>query len=95
MTAYDGLTREQSDLEVMQLESSGFSIILHNDEVNTFAHVIDCLMKYCEHQAEQAEQCAWIVHLKGKCQVKSGAYDDLVPVHAALGEQGLSVTIEN
>ena len=54
-------------------------IVLHNDDVNTFDHVIDTLVYACEHTPEQAEQCAIIVHYKGKCTVKTGAYDDLEP----------------
>jgi ATP-dependent Clp protease adaptor protein ClpS len=91
---YEGVTREKPQYDVLELEGEGHSLVLHNDDINTFAHVITCLMQYCEHSAEQAEQCAWIVHLKGKCSVKSGSYDDLVPLHAALGDQGLQVTIE-
>ena len=47
-------------------------IILHNDDVNTFEHVIKTLIEVCDHSAEQAEQCSLIVHYKGKCGVKSG-----------------------
>lgn len=89
-----GSTKEKHQYDVMELEDEGCSLVLHNDGINTFAHVIACLMKYCGHSSEQAEQCAWIVHLKGKCSVKSGSYEDLLPMHAALGDQGLQVTIE-
>jgi len=91
---YDGATKEKPQYDVLELEDEGCSLVLHNDEVYTFAHVIACLMQYCDHGPEQAEQCAWIVHLKGRCSVKSGSYQDLVPLHAALGDQGLQVTIE-
>lgn len=91
---YDGATKEKLQNDVLELEDEGCMLVLHNDDINTFAHVIACLMQYCEHSSEQAEQCAWIVHLKGKCSVKSGSYLDLVPIHAALGDQGLQVTIE-
>ena len=47
------------------------SLILYNDEVNTFDFVIDSLMKVCKHEPEQAEQCTFIVHFKGKCDVSS------------------------
>jgi len=92
---FGGSTREKHEYDVLELEDAGCRLVLHNDEVNTFGHVIVCLMKYCEHTAEQAEQCAWIVHLKGKCYVKSGSYEELVPVHTALSDQGLHVTIES
>jgi len=54
-------------------------IVLYNDDVNTFDHVIDTLINACEHTPEQAEQCSIIVHYKGKCTVKTGDYDDLKP----------------
>jgi ATP-dependent Clp protease adaptor protein ClpS len=68
-------------------------IILHNDDVNTFDHVIECLMRICNHTLIQAEQCAHITHYNGKCSVKRGAYEKLRPMCEALQEQGLSAEI--
>lgn len=88
-------TKEKILEEVLLEESVSFNneIILYNDEVNTFDHVIDTLMKVCEHTAEQAEQCSLIVHYNGKCTVKSGEYDDLKPQCTQLLEAGLSAEI--
>jgi ATP-dependent Clp protease adaptor protein ClpS len=69
-------------------------IVLYNDDVNTFEHVIWCLMKYCKHELSQAEQCAMVVHYNGKCGVKSGSYEELKPICEALLEKGLSAKIE-
>jgi ATP-dependent Clp protease adaptor protein ClpS len=52
------------------------------------------LVKYCNHDSMQAEQCAWIVHTKGKCSVKSGDFSDLQPICRALCDSGLSATLE-
>ncbi len=68
-------------------------IVLFNDEVNTFDHVIDTLIYACDHTSEQAEQCAVLVHYKGKCIVKTGSYDDLEPRCSMLLEAGLSAEI--
>ena len=68
-------------------------IVLYNDEVNTFDHVIETLIHACDHTAEQAEQCSLIVHYKGKCTVKTGLYDDLKPRCSVLLEAGLSAEI--
>lgn len=68
-------------------------IVLYNDDVNTFDHVIDTLIDACDHSAEQAEQCALIVHYKGKCTVKTGDYDDLKPRCTVLLNAGLSAEI--
>jgi ATP-dependent Clp protease adaptor protein ClpS len=68
-------------------------IVLFNDEVNTFEHVIHTLIDVCEHTAEQAEQCSLIVHYKGKCTVKTGEYKDLEPRCSKLLQAGLSAEI--
>ena len=68
-------------------------IVLFNDDVNTFDHVIDTLIYACDHTPEQAEQCSIIVHYKGKCTVKTGPYEDLKPRCSKLLEAGLSAEI--
>ena len=68
-------------------------IVLYNDDVNTFDHVIDTLIDVCEHTAEQAEQCSIIVHHKGKCTVKTGLFKDLEPRCSKLLLAGLSAEI--
>ncbi len=68
-------------------------IILFNDEVNTFDHVIETLIAVCEHTPEQAEQCSLIVHHNGKCTVKTGEYNDLKPLCGRLLQAGLSAEI--
>lgn len=68
-------------------------IVLFNDEVNTFDHVIETLVDVCEHSPQQAEQCSLIVHYKGKCTVKTGEYDDLKPRCSKLLQAGLSAEI--
>jgi ATP-dependent Clp protease adaptor protein ClpS len=66
---------------------------LFNDDVNTFDHVIETLVRVCNHTDEQANQCALLVHYKGKCTVKTGSYDELEPQCSALLEAGLSAEI--
>lgn len=85
--------QEELDLLVQGQEDEGHEIILFNDDVNTFDHVIDCLMRICQHGPEQAEQCAWIVHLKGKCSVKRGKLTELTPRCSALLDEGLSAAV--
>ncbi|MFZ4399048.1 MAG: ATP-dependent Clp protease adaptor ClpS [Bacteroidales bacterium] len=69
-------------------------IILFNDNFNTFDFVIDTLIEVCEHEPEQAEQCAMIVHYKGKCAVKSGTYFDLKPIFTEMSNRNLTVEIK-
>ena len=68
-------------------------IMLYNDDVNTFDHVIETLIYACDHTPEQAEQCSIIVHYNGKCAVKTGSYDDLKPRCSILLEAGLTAEI--
>ncbi|MGB5554651.1 MAG: ATP-dependent Clp protease adaptor ClpS [Flavobacteriaceae bacterium] len=88
-------TKEQVSEDVLLLEETvGLNeIVLFNDEVNTFDHVIETLMLVCEHTAEQAEQCSLIVHYNGKCTVKTGEYKDLEPRCSGLLQAGLSAEI--
>ncbi len=68
-------------------------LIVFNDEVNTFDHVIQTLIKVCKHTPEQAEQCTWIIHYKGKCTVKVGAFDELAPMRNAICQRGISAEV--
>ncbi|MEY3398905.1 MAG: hypothetical protein RL220_1499 [Bacteroidota bacterium] len=89
--AANPLFEEQYVTEVVEVEEK--SLILFNDDVNTFDHVIESLVDVCGHEWLQAEQCAIIVHYKGKCDVKSGSFDKLEPMCTALLERGLSAEI--
>ena len=83
--------------EVVTLEDliGTYHIVLYNDDVNTFDWVIDCLVDLCKHTPEQAEQCALLVHYKGKCGVKNGSYNELKPICEALLDRGLSAKLED
>jgi len=71
------------------------SLILYNDEINTFNHVIESLVKVCGHDSVQAEQCALIVHFKGSCEVKSGLAEVLNAMSRSLNERGLRSKVES
>jgi len=83
----------QQKSEVLEQEVLQHEIILFNDEVNTFEFVINSLIDVCEHTSEQAEQCTYLVHYKGKCAVKTGEYDELKPRCTRLLNLGLSAEI--
>ena len=77
------------------LEEVGqWTVVLYNDEFNTFDWVIECLIKYCGHERLQAEQCAWFVHTKGKYAVKHGDLEEMSGIVLALCEKGLSAKLE-
>lgn len=68
-------------------------LVIFNDDINTFDHVISTLIKVCGHSTEQAEQCTWIIHFKGKCSVKKGAYEVLKPMREAICDRGIDARI--
>lgn len=70
-----------------------YSVVVFNDETNTFDHVIDTLIEVCDHSQEQAEQCTLIIHFKGKCSVKNGDFDELAPIRNAICQRGISAEI--
>lgn len=80
----DELTKKQDRL----------SLVLYNDDFNTFEHVIESLIDVCHHTPEQAEQCALIVHHKGRYEVKSGTYKRLLPMKNSLIDRELTAAIE-
>lgn len=83
----------EEKIDLSELLSGQSEIILYNDDVNTFDHVIETLIKVCNHTAEQAEQCAILVHYKGKCTVKTGEFKKLQPQCLQLLDAGLSAEI--
>lgn len=89
-------TKEQilEEVKIEELLGNQNTIVLFNDDVNTFDHVINTLVKVCNHEPLQAEQCALLVHYKGKCDVKSGEIKELIPMCSALLDAGLSAEIQ-
>lgn len=69
------------------------SLVVYNDDFNTFDHVIDTLIKVCKHTQEQAEQCTWLIHYRGKCSVKEGTLEKLQPMKRAIREAGIDAKI--
>ncbi|MEO5599316.1 MAG: ATP-dependent Clp protease adaptor ClpS [Cyclobacteriaceae bacterium] len=68
-------------------------LVVFNDDINTFEHVISTLIKVCQHTPEQAEQCTLLIHHKGKCAVKSGSLDFLKPFRTAICDAGIDARI--
>lgn len=80
-----------------RLSSGGekYSLILYNDNINTFDHVIKSLVEVCGHDSVQAEQCALIVHLKGSCDIKSGIKEVLQAMSKSLNAKGLNSKVQS
>ena len=80
--------------ELLDEVSSGYALVVYNDDVNTFDWVIESLVKVCRHTVEQAEQCSILIHFKGKCAVKHGEEIELIPMKEALLERGITAKVE-
>jgi ATP-dependent Clp protease adaptor protein ClpS len=88
------ITKKKSETKVDEILSKPFRLDLHNDDFNSFDWVITCLMKVCDHEQEQANQCAHLVHFKGICDVKYGDLETISTMKDKLESAGLSVTME-
>ncbi len=80
--------------EILSAVKTTNRLILWNDEVNTFDHVINCLMRHLQYSETQAEQIAWKVHTEGKCAVLEGSYTEMEVYRKILKSEGLTVSIE-
>ncbi len=87
-------TQSEEEADVLTATTSLCQLIVWNDEVNTFDWVIETLIDVCGHTYEQAEQCSYIIHYKGKYAVKEGVYEDLKPMCEAILDRGINATVE-
>ncbi len=90
-TAYQ--QEEFSDVMEAVETTDLMDLVIFNDDVNTFDHVIDTLVRVCKHSPEQAEQCTLLIHYTGKCAVKTGTFDFLKPMREAICEAGIDARI--
>lgn len=90
-------TQQKQEVLVDVLEAvettDQMDLVVFNDDVNTFDHVISTLIRVCKHTPEQAEQCTFLIHYKGKCAVKSGNFEFLRPFREAICEAGIDARI--
>jgi ATP-dependent Clp protease adaptor protein ClpS len=86
---YEVLTEVMEAVETTDV----MDLIVFNDDVNTFDHVINTLIRVCNHTKEQAEQCTILIHYRGKCTVKNGSFDFLRPMRESICEAGIEARI--
>ncbi|PKR80524.1 Clp protease ClpS [Brumimicrobium salinarum] len=79
--------------EVLEQKVAEHNLIVYNDDVNTFDHVIESLIKVCKHKPLQAEQCTMLIHYRGKCEVKVGEYEKLASMCTGLLDRGISAEV--
>ncbi|MBA9076711.1 ATP-dependent Clp protease adaptor ClpS [Rufibacter quisquiliarum] len=84
---------EQEDVMLLEDTTEMRELVVYNDDVNTFEHVINTLVQVCRHTQEQAEQCTMLIHYKGKCTVKLGSFTELQSMCTAIHDRGISADI--
>ena len=94
MIKFDELIETLEEVQLNEKVLDFKDLIIYNDDVNTFEHVIESLIEICNHSSIQAEQCTWIIHHNGKCGVKRGDLKKLKPMVEAFSERGISAEIE-
>ena len=87
--------KEEELVDVLEevKETEVHDLVVYNDDFNTFDHVINTLIKVCNHTQVQAEQCTILIHYKGRCTVKSGSMNTLLPMRRAINEAGIDARI--
>lgn len=94
MKPLEHLIETEEDVLLEELvDQEEHDLVVFNDDVNTFEHVIRILMKVCGHTMEQAEQCSLIIHYKGKCSVRKGSFAKLKPMCESILDAGIQATI--
>ena len=87
-------TENEIDVLIKDVNTEKKNLIVYNDDFNSFDFVIESLVDVCKHTVNQAEQCTWLVHYKGKCQVKKGDLKELELMCIALLEKGITAEIK-
>jgi ATP-dependent Clp protease adaptor protein ClpS len=87
------LTETEEEILEKTVDTDIKRLVIYNDDINTFDWVIDTLVEVCGHSSEQAEQCTIIIHYKGKCSVKEGAYHELTGMRNEICRRGISAEI--
>ena len=90
--------QEDLEEEVLVLDETGtdksWSLVVWNDDVNTFDWVAESLVEVCDHSPEQAEQCAIIIHYNGRYAVRNGSFEKMRPMCEALLDRGITASVD-
>lgn len=87
-------TENETDLLDLLVIEDVYDLVVYNDDVNTFEHVINSLVEICGHVPTQAEQCAMLIHYKGKCSVRRGSFDEMAKMRGGICDRGISAEVE-
>ena len=68
----------------MEALTKTHSITLYNDDKISFGYVMSVLILHCAHTPLQAEQCVLLTHHKGKCNIVSGEFMEMLELKSKL-----------
>ncbi len=88
------LHRHEASDDQSRRENDEYRLVLYNDDVNEFNYVIEALIEVCSHDNLQAEQCTYLAHYQGQCEIKTGPYENLKSMKDTLVERGLRADIQ-
>ena len=88
------LNTEKNSINYNMEDTKTHKIVLHNDNEHDFLYVIACLIRFCNHDAHQAEQCALIADGKGSVDIVSGNYMDMLEINTSLEQMELKSEIK-
>ncbi|XGB41495.1 MAG: ATP-dependent Clp protease adapter ClpS [Nodosilinea sp. LVE1205-7] len=91
MASAPGLAPEKTSQTIRQ-PYPNYKIIVLNDDVNTFQHVVECLMKYIPGMvSDQAWNLANQIHHEGQAIVWVGPFEQAELYHSQLIRAGLTM----
>lgn len=68
-------------------------LILYKSKNCDTTYLTACIIKFCEFEPNQAEQCATIVNSKGEYAIKQGEYEDVEEISYLFENVGLVTKI--
>lgn len=69
-------------------------VVLYNDDVNSFDHVVRCLQDVFGHNHQMAEHIAWEAHNKGKAIAEMEGRTEAIHHKEQLISYGLTAEVE-
>ena len=91
--AAPGTAREQSSQTLLERRPyPHFKVIVLDDDINTFVHVVDCLVRFIPAMSpDRAWELAHQIDGEGAAVVWSGPQEQAELYHQQLGGQGLTM----
>jgi ATP-dependent Clp protease adaptor protein ClpS len=82
------------DLDTIFALDDLWAVIVWNDDVNTFQHVIKALIEILHHTVERAEALTAQVHNTGKAMVAARPKDEAFAAVQAFHRRGIQATMD-